>query len=74
MKQLMNKSKNKIIANEVIEANTFFTRARGLLGKSEFSDNSTMWFPRCSSIHTFFMKFVIDVVFVDKIVINISLE
>ena len=51
---------------EIIEADTFFKRLVGLLGKDSLSKDKGMLIKPCSSIHTFFMKFPIDVVFMDR--------
>lgn len=42
------------------------TRNRGLLGRSSLADNAALILAPCNSIHTFFMRFAIDVVFVDR--------
>jgi len=36
---------------------------KGLLGKREISETEALFFPKCNSIHTFFMSFPIDAVF-----------
>jgi uncharacterized membrane protein (UPF0127 family) len=41
-------------------------RARGLLSHASLPEGEGLWFPRHSSVHTFFMKFPIDVAFVDR--------
>ncbi len=63
--QLVNLSKNTVVVPKVEEANTPWDRLRGLLGRSSYPDDSGMLFST-SSIHTFFMQFPIDVVFLDK--------
>lgn len=40
-------------------------RLRGLLGRSCIGEDEALYIEPCSSIHTFFMKFPIDAVFVD---------
>ena len=57
---------NFVIAEQVEVASTFRQRLIGLLGKNDFSKGTALWIHRCNSIHTFFMRFPIDVVFVDK--------
>lgn len=37
----------------------------GLLGKAGLETGCGMFFPRCSSIHMFFMRFAIDAVYID---------
>ena len=64
--QISNKSKNTILAKEVIVADTLFKRIKGLLGKKTFQQGQALIIEPCNSIHTFFMRFSIDVLFVDK--------
>jgi len=47
-------------------ANNFFTRLKGLLGRRFMPAGEALVIYPCNSIHTFFMKFNIDVVFLDK--------
>jgi uncharacterized membrane protein (UPF0127 family) len=56
----------KTIAPQVLFANTTWTRIKGLLGKRALPMTDVMWIKPCNSIHTFFMKFPIDVVFTDR--------
>lgn len=39
---------------------------RGLLGTTELASDEALWIQRCNSIHTFFMNYAIDCVFLDK--------
>ena len=41
-----------------------YSRFMGLMGKKGIPADEAMVFPRCNSIHTFFMRFRIDVVMV----------
>ena len=66
MPSLKNQSKQQVLAEEVISADNFWSRARGLLGRTHLPATSTLWISDCNSIHTFFMKFSIDLVFVDR--------
>ncbi len=47
-------------------AENFWSRLKGLLGRSSINENQAMWIHNCNSIHTFFMNFAIDCVFVDQ--------
>lgn len=47
-------------------ANTFYARFLGLMGRKEMKKDEAIIFPRCNSIHTFFMRIAIDVVFVSQ--------
>jgi uncharacterized membrane protein (UPF0127 family) len=40
-------------------------RFLGLMGRAALDEDCGMFFPRCSSIHMFFMRFPIDAVYVD---------
>jgi len=66
MALLKNLTKQKVITEKVIEARTFWERSKGLLGKDSLDPNTSMWISNCPWIHTFFMRFTIDAVFVDK--------
>ncbi|OFZ31805.1 MAG: hypothetical protein A2622_03580 [Bdellovibrionales bacterium RIFCSPHIGHO2_01_FULL_40_29] len=47
-------------------AETFWQRGRGLLGRKSLSSTQAMWIQRTNNIHTFFMKFSIDCIFVNR--------
>lgn len=61
---LKNLAGEKILDLDV--ADSFWSRAKGLLGSSEISSDRGLWIDRCNSIHTFFMKYSIDCVFLDR--------
>lgn len=46
-------------------ANTFFSRLRGLLGRRKLEKNEALHIKPCSDVHTFGMKYDLDVVFLD---------
>ena len=54
------------VVSHGIIANTYFTRLKGLMGKTEFQSGEGLLFPRCNSIHMWMMKLSIDVVFLKK--------
>jgi len=47
-------------------ARTFFERSRGLLGRTGLAPDHGLLIERCNAIHTLFMKFPIDAVFLDR--------
>lgn len=54
-------------ARRVIVVRAFFKRLRGLIGrKSDECADDVFLFPKCSSVHTFFMTHALDIVFADK--------
>ncbi|SHH95329.1 DUF192 domain-containing protein [Clostridium grantii] len=65
MLSLKNLTNNKIIAHNVIEADSFFKRLKGLMFTKVLSPQSGMFIHPCNGIHTFFMNYVIDVLYLD---------
>lgn len=55
-----------IIASNVRTADAFISRIRGLLFSEQLKNNEAMLISRCNQVHTHFMKYPIDVVFLDK--------
>jgi uncharacterized protein len=47
-------------------ATSFASRFRGLMGAARLPSGSGLLLPRTSSVHTHFMRFPIDVVFLDE--------
>lgn len=64
--EIINKTKNTLLAKDIVIADTPFKRLKGLLGKKEFREGHALILKPCNSIHTFFLRFAIDVIFVDK--------
>jgi uncharacterized protein len=50
----------------IASANTFLSRAKGLLGRKQMKPWDGLYFTRCNSIHTHFMSFAIDVIFLNE--------
>lgn len=53
------------MVRRVIHGDTFWRRLRGLLGRGALTPDEGFLLAPCNAIHTFFMKFPIDVVFLD---------
>lgn len=66
MPKLLHKQKSHIIADKLIPAKSLSQRIKGLMGRPELLKEEALWISACPSIHTFFMKFPIDVIFTDK--------
>jgi len=64
--KIVNKNNNNVLADNVVLANTPLSRMAGLLGKKELAKGQALILDPCNSIHTFFMRFPIDVLFLDK--------
>jgi uncharacterized membrane protein (UPF0127 family) len=63
---LRNASSPRVVAGTVELAVTRATRRRGLLGRDGLADGHALLIAPCSSIHTWFMRFPIDVIFVKR--------
>jgi uncharacterized membrane protein (UPF0127 family) len=66
MKKLINERTGEVILDELHTADTFYARFRGLMGRPSIPENTGLMIKPCNSIHCFFMKFPIDVIFLDK--------
>jgi uncharacterized protein len=55
-----------VLATRVVEARTPLSRMRGLLGRSGLADGEALLLAPCTSVHTFFMGFPIDVLFLAR--------
>lgn len=64
--QIWNKTRGICLGDRVELADTFFSRLQGLLGRSGLAKGEGLIIEPCNSIHTFFMGFGIDVVFLDR--------
>ncbi|MFC1708469.1 DUF192 domain-containing protein [Candidatus Omnitrophota bacterium] len=65
-KRVLNKTKNVALAERAEVANTSFQRLKGLLGRQGLEAGQGMIITPCSSIHTFFMRFAIDAIFLGR--------
>ena len=64
--RITNSTRGSELATQARRANTFLARLVGLLGRSSLTPGEALLIEPCSSVHTAFMRFTIDVVFVDK--------
>lgn len=61
------KLKDKLIAEDILLATTLYTRLVGLMFRSFPPENSKgLLIDPCNSIHTFFMRYGLDIVFMDS--------
>lgn len=66
MAQLFNQSQQKTIFSDLKIAQDFFSRSKGLIGTVDLAESEGLWILRCNSIHTCFMSFAIDCVFLNR--------
>jgi uncharacterized membrane protein (UPF0127 family) len=60
------RSDGVVVCEECLVAATPFTRLRGLLGRKSLPSGQGILLRPAASIHTFFMRFAIDAVFLDE--------
>ncbi len=62
-----NMTRQSVLVNNLEFANSMVSRMIGLMGRKEFHKGSGLLIKRSgNSIHTFFMRFAIDLLFIDK--------
>ncbi len=61
-----NRDRGSVLGEAIEVADTALRRVKGLLGRECLEDGQGLLFKRCSSLHTFFMRFPIDIVFTDR--------
>ena len=54
------------IGDDIVIADTWQMRTKGLIGRAKLNHGEGLLIPNCKAIHTWFMRFAIDVVFMDK--------
>jgi uncharacterized membrane protein (UPF0127 family) len=55
-----------VVCERGVLAVTAWTRSKGLLGRSGLDPDEGLWIQPTGSIHMWFMRFAIDVVYADK--------
>ena len=61
-----NQTRNTVLGNDVDIADTSAKRRTGLLHHERLEPGTGLWIVPCESVHTFFMKFPIDLVYLDR--------
>ena len=64
--RILNLTRQSVLADSVEVADHGATRRKGLLGRSGLADGEGLWIVPCESVHTFGMKFPIDLVYLDR--------
>ncbi len=74
MQRMLNETKGTVVADRVGVASSFWSRFRGLMLKASLPRGEGLLIRPSSSIHTLFMRFPIDVVFLgsDGTVVKVS--
>ena len=64
--KILNRTRQTILAHRVEVADHGAARRKGLLGRDGLPVGEGLWIVPCESVHTFGMKFPIDLVYLDR--------
>ena len=64
--QVTNVTRGTVLATRLEAAHTGAKRRKGLLGRDGLAAGEGLWIAPCESVHTFFMRFPIDLVYLDR--------
>ncbi len=64
--RLNRETTGQTLVPNLVVAKTLWQRNKGLLGRERLPEGEALWILRCNSIHTFFMRFAIDLIFLDS--------
>lgn len=64
--RLLIEENGRILAREVRQAHRFADRLIGLMGSKSLPADSCLYLKPCRSVHTFFMRYNIDVLYLDE--------
>jgi uncharacterized membrane protein (UPF0127 family) len=72
--QVIDSLQGTVIAKDVLPAYSFARRLKGLLFTSSLPRQSGIHIQPCRSVHTFFMQYPIDIIYLDANQIIVGLE
>jgi hypothetical protein len=64
--KVLNCTRQTVLGTSIEVADRGATRRKGLLGRSSLPSGEGIWIVPCESVHTFWMKFPIDLVYLDR--------
>jgi uncharacterized protein len=64
--QVSNLTRNTVIATHMEVADSGSRRSKGLLGRARLAPGEGLWIVPCEAVHTFFMQFPIDLIYLDR--------
>ena len=62
----VNRTRETVIAERTEVADTAKLRNKGLLGRDSLAPGEGLWIVPCESVHTFWMRFAIDLIYLDR--------
>jgi uncharacterized membrane protein (UPF0127 family) len=64
--RLVETDSGRVVVADLEVARTTWSRFVGLMGRPSLGSGAGLWIEPCNSIHMFFMRFAIDVLFLDR--------
>jgi len=64
--RVTNMTRNTVLATCMEVAGSAAMRNKGLLGRKQLAPGEGLWISPCEAVHTFWMKFPIDLVYLDR--------
>lgn len=64
--KISNVTRQAVLASSVEVADQGARRRKGLLGRDELSAEEGLWILPCEAVHTFGMRFAIDLIYLDR--------
>jgi uncharacterized protein len=64
--RIFNVTRNTEVARNAEVARSGAKRSKGLLGRKCLASGEGMWIVPCEAVHTFFMKFALDLIYLDR--------
>ncbi len=64
--RVSNPTRGTVLATSMEVASTGSKRSKGLLGRERLSPGEGLWIRPCEAVHTFWMRFPIDLVYLDR--------
>lgn len=61
-----NATRSTVLATAAEAADSSAKRRKGLLGRDSLPSGEGLWIVPCEAVHSFFMKFPIDVIYLDR--------
>lgn len=64
--RITNQTRDRLLADTAELADTAASRSKGLLGRKGMAAGEALWIVPCESVHTFWMQFSLDLVYLDR--------
>lgn len=64
--RIKNETRGKLLASAAEKTRTTRQRMKGLLGRDGLAEGQALFIDHCTSIHSFFMRFIFDAIFIDR--------